>query len=102
MKPLFVTTSGKGKPLIVLHGWGVNSTVWERIRPKDSKVIQRHVAKQLLDNMKTYKKQGGGSSLENHMNALKVGLDILKNADFRYFDPNKADSNNPNLTSAEH
>jgi len=33
LKPLFVKTSGQGEPLIVLHGWGMNSAVWESVRP---------------------------------------------------------------------
>ncbi len=33
MKPLFVTTSGQGTALVALHGWGMNSSVWDRIRP---------------------------------------------------------------------
>jgi len=29
----FIKTSGDGEPLIVLHGWGMNSAVWESVRP---------------------------------------------------------------------
>lgn len=27
----FIETMGQGKPLVLLHGWGMNSAVWERI-----------------------------------------------------------------------
>ena len=32
LNQLFVKTSGEGEPLIVLHGWGMNSAVWEPVR----------------------------------------------------------------------
>ena len=36
MKPYFVKTSGSntGEPLVILHGWGMNSAVWESVRPE--------------------------------------------------------------------
>lgn len=36
MKPYFVKTSGCDtcEPLVVLHGWGMNSAVWESVRPE--------------------------------------------------------------------
>ena len=34
LSQLFVKTSGQGEPLIVLHGWGMNSAVWKPVRVK--------------------------------------------------------------------
>jgi len=33
LSKLFVKTSGVGESLIVLHGWGMNSVVWDTVRP---------------------------------------------------------------------
>ena len=33
LSSLFTITEGQGAPLLVLHGWGMNHRVWERIRP---------------------------------------------------------------------
>ncbi len=32
MKRLIVKTSGQGEPLLVLHGWGMNSGVWQAVK----------------------------------------------------------------------
>ncbi len=32
MKQLIVKTSGQGEPLLVLHGWGMNSSVWQAVK----------------------------------------------------------------------
>lgn len=32
MKPLKINTSGAGEPLLVLHGWGMNSNVWQSVK----------------------------------------------------------------------
>jgi len=33
LKQLLVTTTGKGAPLVAIHGWGMNSAVWKTVRP---------------------------------------------------------------------
>jgi len=32
LNPYFIKTSGEGESLIVIHGWGMNSSVWESVR----------------------------------------------------------------------
>lgn len=32
MNPIFVNNSGQGRPLLVLHGWGMNQSVWTPLK----------------------------------------------------------------------
>ena len=45
MSQLFVETRGQGKNLVLIHGWGLNSGVWESISPE----LEQHYRLTMID-----------------------------------------------------
>lgn len=45
MKALYTNTTGQGRPLVLLHGWGMNSRIWQPILP----VLAQHARVSCID-----------------------------------------------------
>lgn len=68
MKSLKINTSGSGEPLLVLHGWGMNSKVWEPVKSQ----LEQHFTVSFIDL------PGHGENREVSATSLDQIVDLIQ------------------------